>query len=396
VRSLIKQVGIGIYCHEQPERLSATIESVRRHTRVPVELFLLPDGPDARTKQALQRWPDLPQSATESASGVAACFNRLAGISFANILVLLESGCVVTPGWLEYLMAALAADPGNGLAGPSTNRSWNEQSVFARAGDTPSQIAATALEARQKFGETTRRLEPLHSLADFCYVVRREVIASVGAADERYGPGPCWEMDYNIRAARAGWHGVWACASYVHRAPPTMRRRSDEARYFEASKRLYQGKFCGARLRAETQDYRPHCRGDACANFAPVKLIEIKRDLTIQDSTRKPTLSEALSLSPPALLKPTTQLAETQREPFADRPLVSCIMPTHNRRRFVPQAIRCFLRQDYPNLELLIVDDGSDQISDCLPESSRIRYLRLDRKLTIGAKRNVACEQAHG
>ena len=42
----------------------------------------------------------------------------------------------------------------------------------------------------------------------FCYAVRRRVIDAVSAADERYSLGPCWEMDYNIRAARAGWRGV--------------------------------------------------------------------------------------------------------------------------------------------------------------------------------------------
>ena len=43
-------------------------------------------------------------------------------------------------------------------------------------------------------------------------------------------------------------------------------------------------------------------------------------------------------------------------------------MPTFNRRSYVPQALRCFLRQDYPNLELLIVDDGSDPVRDCVPD----------------------------
>jgi glycosyltransferase involved in cell wall biosynthesis len=38
--------------------------------------------------------------------------------------------------------------------------------------------------------------------------------------------------------------------------------------------------------------------------------------------------------------------------------LVSCIMPTFNRRAFVPQAIRYFLRQDFEHKELIIVDDG--------------------------------------
>ena len=30
-------------------------------------------------------------------------------------------------------------------------------------------------------------------------------VPAIGGADESYGLGPCWEMDYNIRAARAGF-----------------------------------------------------------------------------------------------------------------------------------------------------------------------------------------------
>ena len=45
-------------------------------------------------------------------------------------------------------------------------------------------------------------------------------------------------------------------------------------------------------------------------------------------------------------------------------PLVSCIMPTADRRRFVPQAIRNFLAQDYAERELVILDDGADSIAD--------------------------------
>src|SRR5262249_35755807 len=140
---------------------------------------------------------------------------------------------------------------------------------------TPDDIARTAAEAASTFGSETRVLSPLHSLADFCYVVRRSVVKRVGAADEGYEIGPCWEMDYSIRAARAGFRAVWACASYVHRSPFTQRRRVQEARSFEASKQHYQDKFCGARLRGEKQIYRQHCRGDACPNFAPPELIQI-------------------------------------------------------------------------------------------------------------------------
>ncbi|MGE5301393.1 MAG: glycosyltransferase family 2 protein [Acidobacteriota bacterium] len=71
-------------------------------------------------------------------------------------------------------------------------------------------------------------------------------------------------------------------------------------------------------------------------------------------------------------------------------------MPTFNRRRFVPLAMKYFLRQHYESKEPIIVDDGTDAIGDLIPADDRIRYIRLDKKRTIGAKRNPACEQARG
>jgi len=76
--------------------------------------------------------------------------------------------------------------------------------------------------------------------------------------------------------------------------------------------------------------------------------------------------------------------------------MVSCIMPTRNRRPFVGQAIAQFLAQDYPERELIVVDDGDDAIADLLPLDSRIRLIRLERPATVGAKRNIACDAAAG
>ena len=76
--------------------------------------------------------------------------------------------------------------------------------------------------------------------------------------------------------------------------------------------------------------------------------------------------------------------------------LVSCIMPTYNRRQFIPHAIECFLNQDFADRELIILDDGTDAIHDLVPEDKRILYVRLDEKFTLGAKLNLACEHARG
>lgn len=44
----------------------------------------------------------------------------------------------------------------------------------------------------------------------------------------------------------------------------------------------------------------------------------------------------------------------------ADLPLISCIMPTYNRRSFIGLSLKAFEAQDYPAKELIIVDDGTD------------------------------------
>jgi hypothetical protein len=77
-------------------------------------------------------------------------------------------------------------------------------------------------------------------------------------------------------------------------------------------------------------------------------------------------------------------------------PLVSCIMPTADRRRFVPAAIGMFLAQDYPAKELVILDDGGDAVGDLVPPRAELRYSRAARRRSLGAKRNAACEAARG
>ncbi len=393
----MRQICIGIHAHEQPQQLLATLESVRRNTASTVRLTILPNGPDPKLSQALRGLSDITQYGTEEALGPSACFNRLAASSNAEVLVLLESGGLVGPGWLDYLLAALDADPGHGLAGPSTNRSWNEQCVFPHAGGTLAEIARTSQEAERRFGTTWCTLEPLHSLADFCYAVRRDVVQAIGAADESYGLGPCWELDYNIRAARAGFRGVWACGAYVHRLPLTARRARGEAHLLETNKRRYQDKFCRLQLERRTREYRRHCEGDACEYFAPRELIRLRlplADASKQAQTITPPTSSFRSPEPsPPSVNSAIAIPPSAIERF---PLVSCIMPTYNRRPFVAQAIAYFLRQDYPNRELIIVDDGTDPVGDLVPTDLRIRYLRLHQRRALGGKRNLACQQARG
>jgi predicted O-methyltransferase YrrM len=95
-------------------------------------------------------------------------------------------------------------------------------------------------------------------------------------------------------------------------------------------------------------------------------------------------------------VSPRGDLARPICQTIQQLPLVSCIMPTGNRRALVSKAIEYFDRQDYPNLELIILDDGAETVADLIPDDSRFRYHRMPEVRSMGAKHNLACELARG
>lgn len=81
-------------------------------------------------------------------------------------------------------------------------------------------------------------------------------------------------------------------------------------------------------------------------------------------------------------------------------PLISCLMVTRGRVGLARFAIDSFLRQTYPNRELVILDDGPEDGLARLVAGLRrpeIRLIRLpDQRLPLGRLRNMAVEQAAG
>ena len=86
---------------------------------------------------------------------------------------------------------------------------------------------------------------------------------------------------------------------------------------------------------------------------------------------------------------------------LAKMPKVSVITPTYNRAGLLPIAIRSVLSQDFTDLELLIVDDGStdhtaEVVREFQAQDDRVHYLKLPENRGIGFARDFGLRQAHG
>jgi len=78
---------------------------------------------------------------------------------------------------------------------------------------------------------------------------------------------------------------------------------------------------------------------------------------------------------------------------------VSVIIPTYNRAHDVPRAVASVLSQDFADLELLVVDDGSeDDTREVLARISdpRLRCVRFERNRGIGAARHAGVAESRG
>jgi glycosyltransferase involved in cell wall biosynthesis len=80
--------------------------------------------------------------------------------------------------------------------------------------------------------------------------------------------------------------------------------------------------------------------------------------------------------------------------------LVSVVVPTYNRARSLERAIDSVLAQTYPDVEVIVVDDGStDDTAETLqPYSSRsnVRVIRHSANLGATAAKNTGLDAVHG
>jgi glycosyltransferase involved in cell wall biosynthesis len=80
-----------------------------------------------------------------------------------------------------------------------------------------------------------------------------------------------------------------------------------------------------------------------------------------------------------------------------DQPLVSIIIPTHNRPELLLRAVQSAIKQTYSNTEIIIVDDVGNVPVDRLKKlSDKIHYIRIPETYWISENRNAGIKAAQG
>ena len=80
-------------------------------------------------------------------------------------------------------------------------------------------------------------------------------------------------------------------------------------------------------------------------------------------------------------------------------PKVSIIIPTYNRANYIIETIESIQRQTYPNREIIIIDDGSDDNTEELIskiKNEKIKFYKVVRAGIVGKLKNIGLQKASG
>ena len=200
--------------HGQLSHTQRCIESIRQHTPQPFEIIVIDNASPDETAAWLKQQNDITVIANPVNRGFPAAINQGLRMAQGEQLLILNNDTVVTPGWLERQLEALASAPEVGMVGPCTNRISGEQQV---AVDYDQEALQGLDEFSSKWSiQHRKQYEPTDRLVGFCMLMKRSLFEKVGAFDEQFGLGNFEDDDYCRRAMQAGFQLLIARDAFIH------------------------------------------------------------------------------------------------------------------------------------------------------------------------------------
>ena len=220
-------VDVIVCVHNALDDVRTCLSSLVTYSAPKCNIIIVDDGSNDETRDYLRAFCE-DQGASllrnEIAKGYTLAANQGMRASSAGYIVLLNSDTIVTPGWLEKLVACAQSDNKIGLVGPLSNTaSWQSIPKIEEDGDwakNPLPEGLSILDTSAIVAKYSNQVYPRMSfLNGFCLLLRRELVEEIGFFDEEtFGRGYGEENDYCLRARKAGWDLALADDTYVFHA----------------------------------------------------------------------------------------------------------------------------------------------------------------------------------
>lgn len=208
-----KLASIIIPCFNNLRYTRECIEHLTRNTKTPYELIVVDNGSTDGTAAYVKKNTKARLIENRDNLGFAKAINQGMRAARGEFMVWLNNDVIVTPGWLEGLIACAERSPRIGAVGPCTNETVGYQKV-ARApyrGDKELYRFAQAWSLKNG-----GRAIAAHRLVGFCLLLKREAVKQVGLLDKRFGLGCYEDYDYCLRLRQAGYDLTCALDVFVH------------------------------------------------------------------------------------------------------------------------------------------------------------------------------------
>lgn len=215
--------------------LNECIRAIRQYTCSPYEIIVVDDGSTDGTEEYC-RQAGLTFIKKPCNSGFPQACNMGMKLASGDVIVLLNNDVIVSNGWLNHLLAALYADERTGIVGPMTNYASGKQQVHHDY-DNLEQFHQIAAQVNQVDPNKHIRVQRIVGL---CFVMKREVMNTVGLLDERFSPGHYEDDDYCLRARLHGYNIVMCGDVLVHHYGSSSFREHGEEQLQQLVQRNYE------------------------------------------------------------------------------------------------------------------------------------------------------------
>lgn len=206
-------VSIIIPTYNQCDYVLKCIASIEKHTPAPYEIIVVDNASKDGTAQALLRIGGVVRvAALDVNRGFAGGVNYGLMMARGRHIVVLNNDTLVTPGWLDNMMACLESDPKIGVVGPVTNYIGGDQQI-----EVPyREVADMWSFASQHNRPDAKKHRLTDRLVGFCWLFTRELWERVGYLDEGYAVGNFEDDDWIIRVKLAGYELAVAGDAFIH------------------------------------------------------------------------------------------------------------------------------------------------------------------------------------